>query len=256
MVNLEGCIQEGLFGRVNAATREVLEANGIRVRPWGGQRCCGALHAHAGDLEGARRLARANVASFAETGAEGVCVNAAGCGAALKGYGALLRDDPRYAEAARDFSARVRDATELLAAAGPRPGAPLRTRVAYDPPCHLLHAQGVDAPVRRVLGAIPGLEVVEVERGEECCGGAGIYGITHPRLGGDIGGDKVAAVRATGAPLVASGNPGCMMQIGAGLLREGSPVRAVHPVELLAESYRRRSGSTPDAGASNEGGSP
>jgi glycolate oxidase iron-sulfur subunit len=239
VVNLDGCVQEGLFDRVNQATRHALAVNGIDVRRWPGQRCCGALHAHAGDLENARALARVNIAAFEASGADTVCVNAAGCGAALQGYAALLRDDPAWADRARDFGDRVQDVSEVLAGVGPRPGGPIETRVAYDPPCHLLHAQGVDEPVRRLLGAVPGLEVVEVPRGEECCGGAGIYGLTHPRLGGRIGGDKIDAVAGTGAPFVATGNPGCMMQIGAGLLRREISCAVVHPVELLAESYRR-----------------
>ncbi|MGE0159582.1 MAG: (Fe-S)-binding protein [Gemmatimonadales bacterium] len=235
---LEGCVQRGLYGRVNDATVRTLRANGFRIVVAAGQDCCGALHAHGGDLDRARALARRNIDAFEASGAELVAVNAAGCGAAMKEYGTLLSTDDAYRARARAFAARVRDVTELLADAGPRSGAPLARSVAYDHPCHLLHAQRVARPPLQVLAAIPGLEVRVVANAEECCGGAGIYGITHPDLGGRIGGDKVAAVRAAGADAVATPNPGCMMQIGAGLILEGAAEAVVHPVELLDESYR------------------
>jgi glycolate oxidase iron-sulfur subunit len=179
------------------------------------------------------------VRAFHEAGVERVCVNAAGCGAIMREYGELLADDPAYAAAAADVSARVRDVSELLAGAGPRPGVEIRARVAYDPPCHLLHAQGVDESPARVLDAVPGLVRVPVERASECCGGAGVYGMTHPALGGRIGTDKAEALLASGADLVATGNPGCAMQIGATMKLRGDGRPVVHPVELLDESYRR-----------------
>jgi glycolate oxidase iron-sulfur subunit len=236
---LVGCVQEGLYGRVNEATVRTLEANGFRVVFVQGQDCCGALHAHGGDLERARTLARRNVDAFVEAGVEHVVVNAAGCGAAMKDYGTLLEGDAEYAERAEELSAAVKDATELLAEAGPRPGAPLDATVAYDHPCHLLHAQRIERAPLDVLAAVPGLEVKVVAGAAECCGGAGIYGVTHPELGGRIGADKVAAVRAAGADAVSTPNPGCMMQIGAGLRLEGAREGVVHPVELLDDSYRR-----------------
>lgn len=236
---LEGCVQEGLFGRVNEATARVLEANGLEVVVVEGQTCCGALHAHGGDLAGARALARRNVDRFLGAEVDQVVVNAAGCGAAMKEYGHLLSGDPAYAGRAATLAARVRDVTEILAEAGPRRGAEVVCSVAYDHPCHLLHAQGIrDAPLT-VLGAVPGVEVRAVEGAAECCGGAGIYGLTHAELGGRIGGDKVAAVRRAGCDVAATPNPGCMMQIGAGLRLEGARERVVHPVEILDESYRR-----------------
>jgi glycolate oxidase iron-sulfur subunit len=236
---LVGCVQEGLYRRVNEATVRTLEANGFRVVFVQGQDCCGALHAHGGDLERARTLARRNVDAFVEAGVEHVVVNAAGCGAAMKDYGTLLEGDAEYAERAEELSAAVKDATELLAEAGPRPGAPLDATVAYDHPCHLLHAQRIERAPLDVLAAVPGLEVKVVAGAAECCGGAGIYGVTHPELGGRIGADKVAAVRAAGADAVSTPNPGCMMQIGAGLRLEGAREGVVHPVELLDDSYRR-----------------
>lgn len=236
---LLGCVQQGLYAHLNRATVRVLEANGYDVVEVRGQDCCGALHAHGGRLEGARALARGNIEAFARAGVDRIAVNTAGCGAVMKEYDTLLEVDHRAAAGAADFASRVRDVTELLAEAGPRPGAPLELRVAYDHPCHLLHGQGVrDAPLR-VLRAIPGVEVRVIDSADECCGGAGIYGITHRELGGEIGRDKVAAVRRAEADVACTPNPGCMMQIGAGLRLEGAPERVVHPVELLDESYRR-----------------
>jgi glycolate oxidase iron-sulfur subunit len=235
---LTGCVQAGLFGRVNDATRRTLSVNGYRVTEVASQGCCGALHAHAGNLETARRLARKNVEAFDRAGVDTIVVNAAGCGAPLKEYGHLLADDPEYAERAERFGHKVRDVAELLAACGPVRGGSVPMKVAYDAPCHLHHGQGVvDEPVA-VLRAIPDLDLVPLTRPDECCGGAGIYGLTHPELGDRIGGDKVKSVIRSGAEAVATGNPGCMMQIGAGLEIARSSVRVYHPVELLDASYR------------------
>lgn len=236
---LEGCVQAGLFGRVNRATRRVLAAAGIPVAEVPGQGCCGALHAHSGDLEGARRLARRNIACFEAAGAKGVVVNAAGCGAAMREYGHLLAEDPRWADRAARFSAGVRDVSEVLAGAPLPAGGPVDATATWDAPCHLLHAQRVADPPLQLLRQIPALRLVPLRGAEECCGGAGIYGITHPELGGRIGREKVAAVLETGAELVVTGNPGCMMQIGGGLILEGSRVEAVHLVELLELSLEQ-----------------
>ncbi|MEQ1855433.1 MAG: heterodisulfide reductase-related iron-sulfur binding cluster [Longimicrobiales bacterium] len=236
---LTGCVQQGLYARVNDATRRTLEANGFEVIEVAGQDCCGALHAHGGDLDRARALAKTNIDAFVASGADLIVVNAAGCGAAMKEYKTLLEKDGAYAARARETSALVRDVTEVLAEVGPRRGAQVACSVAYDHPCHLLHAQRVSKPPLQVLAAVPGVEVRVIANADECCGGAGIYGITHPELGGHIGRDKVAAVRAAGADLATTPNPGCMMQIGAGLLLEGAREGVVHPVELLDESYRR-----------------
>lgn len=239
VATLTGCVQDGLFGRINEATDRTLAANGFVVRSTPDQGCCGALHAHGGDLDGAKRLARRNVEAFERSGADYFVVNAAGCGAAMKEYGTLFENDAEWAERAGAVASRVRDATELLADAGPRAGSPVQCSVAYDHPCHLLHAQGIrDAPLK-VLAAVPSVEVRIIEGAEECCGGAGIYGLTHRELGGHIGRDKVDAVRGADADFACSPNPGCMMQIGAGLRLTGDRSGVVHPVELLDESYRR-----------------
>jgi glycolate oxidase iron-sulfur subunit len=246
---LKGCIQEGLLGRVNRATARVLVANGFRVLDMPQERCCGALHAHSGDLQGARALARKNVEAFEKAGAELLVVNAAGCGAAMKDYGHLLGADPEYAQRAQALATRVRDVSEVLVGPKLRRGGAIEVTVAYDAPCHLLHAQRVSDPPLEILRSIPGVVLASLRKPDECCGGAGIYGITHPDLGGAIGGDKIRDILDSGAEIVATGNPGCMMQIGAGLLSEGARVDVVHPVELLDESYRRQEGGTRGSGA-------
>ncbi len=236
---LDGCVQAGLFSRVNQATARVLEANGYRVVPVEAQGCCGALHAHAGDLGAARAMARRNVEAFEAAGVDHVAVNASGCGAAMAEYATLLSGDAGMRERAVAVARRVQDVSELLAASGPVRGGPVPMKATYDAPCHLLHAQGVSDPPREVLGAVPELDVVPLAGADECCGGAGIYGLTHPRLGGWIGGDKVRSVLESGAEVLVTGNPGCMMQIGAGLRLAGSDMPVLHLVELLDESYRR-----------------
>jgi len=236
---LLGCVQEGLLGRINLATRRVLEANGFSVVEVPGQGCCGAIHAHTGDLEGARELARTNVSAFEGMELDLIAVNAAGCGASMKEYAHLLADDPEYRDRAESLATRIRDVSELLGKPGLRPGGSLPLTVTYDAPCHLLHAQRItDEPVA-VLESIPGLVLIPLKGHDECCGGAGIYGITHPELGGRISQDKVHTILDTGAQVVATGNPGCMMQIGAGLEMTGARVDVAHPIELLDESYRR-----------------
>lgn len=236
---LTGCVQEGLLGRVNQATVRVLEANGFELVDIGGQGCCGAIHSHTGDLEGARKLARRNIEAFEGQNLEFVAVNAAGCGAAMKEYAHLLAHDSAFNERAADLAAKVKDVSELLGKPGLLCGGPLKVSVTYDAPCHLLHAQRISEEPMALLDSIPGLVRIPLKGHDECCGGAGIYGITHPDLGGRISDDKVRAILETGAQVVATGNPGCMMQIGAGLKMAGSDVEVVHPIELLDESYRR-----------------
>ena len=236
---LTGCVQAGLFSRVNAATVRVLEANGYRVVPVRNQGCCGALHAHGGDLEAARALARRNIEAFEAAGVDFVATNASGCGAAMAEYGTLLKHDAAMRERARALAGRVRDVSQLLADRGPVAGAAISIRVTYDAPCHLLHAQGVADPPVTVLRSVPGLEVLRLDGAEECCGGAGIYSLGNPELGGRIGSDKVRRVLETGAEALVTGNPGCMMQIGAGLALSGSGVPVLHLVEVVDQSYRR-----------------
>ncbi|HKG93356.1 MAG TPA: heterodisulfide reductase-related iron-sulfur binding cluster [Gemmatimonadaceae bacterium] len=236
---LLGCVMEGLFAETNRATERTLRANGYAMADAPGQRCCGALHAHAGDADAARRLAKVNIAAFERSGADLIAVNAAGCGAMMKEYAHLLAGEPEWHTRAAAVAERVRDVSELLAAAGPRPAsAPLGTRVTYDAPCHLLHAQRVVAPPLKVLGAA-GVELVPLTDSDVCCGSAGIYNLVEPQVSSAVLAPKLAHIEATGALLVATGNPGCLMQIGAGLRRAGSRARVVHPVELLDAAYGR-----------------
>jgi glycolate oxidase iron-sulfur subunit len=229
-----GCVMDTLFSHVHDATRRTLEANGYRVIEPDGQACCGALHEHAGDRAATEALARVNVEALAES-ADFVVVNSAGCGALLKGYGHLLESDP-----ARALAAKVRDVSELLAERGPRPGGELPLDVAYDAPCHLLHAQRVHAAPLAVLGAIPALRLRLLPSSDKCCGSAGIYSVLRPAMARAVLDLKIESF-ATAAPMpqvVATGNPGCLMQIGAGIRAAGLPIRVAHPVELLDESYR------------------
>lgn len=228
-----GCVMDTLFSHIHRATRRVLEANGYRVLEAPGQVCCGALHAHAGDRAGAVALARSNLSALAGK-ADFIVVNSAGCGAHLRDYGHLLAGD-----AARDLAGRVRDVAELLFDAGPRRGGPLPLRVAYDAPCHLQHAQGVHQQVLTLFDAIPGLELQLLPGYDRCCGSAGIYSLLQPAMSRAVLEDKIRTIaRATPRPdLVATGNPGCLMQIGAGLRAADLAIPVVHPVELLDWSY-------------------
>jgi glycolate oxidase iron-sulfur subunit len=242
---LIGCVMEGLFGRVNRATERVLLANNYALRPAPGQRCCGALHAHAGDADAARRLARVNIAAFERSGADSICVNAAGCGAMMKEYPHLLADDREWRDRAVTFAAKVRDVSELLSAAGPQRGATVERKVSYDAPCHLVHAQRISTPPLDVLRAVPGLDLVPLAESDVCCGSAGIYNLVEPDTSNIVLDRKLAHIAAASPDVVATGNPGCMMQIGAGLGRARSRTRVVHPVELLDESYRNRTAPRP-----------
>lgn len=236
----EGCVTEGLFARVNSATERVLAANGCATRRPRGQVCCGALHAHAGDLEGARACARRNVEAFEADGGAPVVTNAGGCGAMLVSYAHLLADDAEFAARARAFSARVRDVSQQLAATGVREAAPLdELSVTYDASCHLLHGQGARVEPLRVLGSVRGLKLTPLEGADVCCGGAGVYNLLEEELSSRILDEKLRHVAETGARALATGNPGCHMQLGAGARMRGLPLIVCHPVELLDESYRR-----------------
>lgn len=237
---LHGCVMEGLFAHTNRATERVLTVNDYRLVDARGEGCCGALHAHAGDVEAARALARRNIAAFEGSGADLVAVNASGCGAMMKEYGHLLQDDPTWHARAVALAARVRDVSELLAAAGPKRGGALPLSVTYDAPCHLVHAQRITAPPMAVLAAIPSLALTPLADADQCCGSAGIYNLVEPETSDAVLAPKLARIADTRAALVATGNPGCLMQIGAGLSRSGSTTRVVHPVDLLDASYARR----------------
>ena len=234
---LKGCVMEGLFRETNRATERVLAREGFELVSADGQMCCGALHAHAGQRDAAKQLARTNIIAFLNSGADRIIVNAAGCGAAMKEYAALLADDP-LAKEALEFSSRVRDVSEFLAETGIcPPTGHIALRVAYDAPCHLIHAQRIAQAPIDLLRAIPGVTLVPLRDFESCCGGAGIYNLQHQELSGDILNDKIASIKESGADTVASANPGCIMQIGAGALLSGLDVAVVHPIELLDAAY-------------------
>jgi glycolate oxidase iron-sulfur subunit len=230
---LEGCIMPELFGSVNRATARALARNGFDVVVPGGQTCCGALHAHAGDAETARALLERNREAFTAADVDAVVVNSAGCGAHLRGAGHWLPDGDALA-------GRVRDVSEFLVERGLRaPTGRVEARVCYDDPCHLVHGQGVaDAP-RRLLEAIPGVELVPHDDAAACCGAAGIYNLTHREMSDAVLARKLDALEAADPDVVASGNPGCLMQIARGAAERGLRARVVHPVELLAEAYAK-----------------
>jgi glycolate oxidase iron-sulfur subunit len=232
---LQGCVQRAFFGDVNAATAAVLAAEGFEVHAPRLPRCCGALGLHTGEEQNS--LARAKETIAALEGYEHVVVNAAGCGSAMKDYGHILRDDPAWRERAEAFSARVRDATELLAEQEPvaRRG-PVRIRVAYHDACHLAHAQGVRSQPRELLRGIPELELLEPRDWEICCGSAGIWNILNPEPADELGRRKAERLLETGAEAFAAANPGCELQIAAHLERLGRPLPTYHPMQLLRMS--------------------
>jgi glycolate oxidase iron-sulfur subunit len=235
----KACVTEGLFQRVNAATTRVLEANGCKTQAPAGQVCCGALHAHAGELDGARILARQNIDAFGDS-VEAVITNAGGCGAMLASYGHLLANDEQYAARARDFSARVRDIGQQLEADGFRNGAAIGVeRTTYDASCHLLHGQHASASSLQMLWAIPNLNLALLKDSDVCCGGAGVYNLLEPELSEQVLAEKLKQIKDSGATVLATGNAGCHMQIAAGARLAGMSLRVCHPVELLDESYQR-----------------
>jgi glycolate oxidase iron-sulfur subunit len=239
-----GCVTEGLFARVNRATSRVLAVNNCATRAPRSQDCCGALHAHAGDLEGARNLARRNIEAFGADATQNdlpIITNAGGCGAMLISYAHLLRNDPEYAGRADAFSARVRDISQHLETTNIRHGAPLPECVTtYDASCHLLYGQKADAAPLEMLRAIPHLKFAPLAESAVCCGGAGVYNLLQPELSARVLDEKLAHIKETNAQILATGNPGCHMQIGAGArLNKRAFLRVCHPVELLDESYNR-----------------
>jgi glycolate oxidase iron-sulfur subunit len=237
---LAGCIMSTAFAGVHEATIRVLRKNGCTVILPPDQGCCGALHAHGGDLEGARELARANIAAFEGLGVDAVIVNAAGCGSTLKEYGHLLHDDPQWAGRAAAFAAKVKDVSEWLAAAGLDTAAmrPLNLTVTYQEPCHLAHAQRISAQPRQLLRAIPGLRLVEMRESSLCCGSAGVYNVTQPEMAARLGARKLDNAEATQADVIVTANPGCHLQLAGGLQARQSRMRVRHIVELLDEAYR------------------
>lgn len=236
---LSGCVQRVFFPQVNAATARVLVAEGCAVVIPPEQPCCGALMLHSGMEEEAMASAKKMIAAFEAAEVETIVINSAGCGSAMKEYGHLLRKDPAWAERAAAFSARCKDISEVLCALDTRAARhPLPLRVAWHDACHLRHAQGVFDEPRRLLAAIPGLEVKEIADGSLCCGSAGIYNLLQPEPAAELGRHKVDNLLATGAEAVASANPGCLLQLMQELRQRGTAMPAFHMVELLDASMR------------------
>lgn len=229
-----GCVMRSSFGDTERATVRLLERSGHTVTAPVGQACCGALHAHSGDGAGARDLARRNVAAFDAVGAESgpIVVNAAGCGAHLKAYGDVLADEPVWASRAEAFARRVRDASEVVVPAGVVMSAP-PLRVVYQDACHLAHGQKIRQQPRTLLAAIPGVTIVPIADADRCCGSAGIYNLTHPEVATELQRQKVLAILGARPDVVVSANPGCILQLVAGLREAGSDVPVFHLMRFL-----------------------
>lgn len=233
-----GCVMGTVFANTNRAAARVVARNGANIDVPVSQQCCGALHVHAGMMEEARKLARTNIDAFAASGDDPIIVTAAGCGAALKEYGYLLKDDQDYAEKAKQFSARVRDFTEYL---GERdlvpPTKALQRTVTYQEPCHLAHAQRISKQPRDLIRAIPGLRLAEMKESSLCCGSAGIYNIIREEMANELGDRKALHAMETPATEVITANPDCQMQVRASMRRNGSTAKVRHIADLLDEAY-------------------
>jgi glycolate oxidase iron-sulfur subunit len=242
---LLGCVQREFFPGVNAATARVLAAEGFDVVAPASQGCCGALSAHSGRESEAQRFARKLIDTFEQAGVETVVVNSAGCGSSMKEYAGLLSGDPDYADRAADFAGRVRDVSEFLIEVGTvATRHPLELTVAYHDACHLSNAQRVRSQPRELLRGIPGLEVREIKDAAICCGSAGIYNLLNPEPARELGDAKAKNVLGTGAELLVTANPGCLMQVTSALERVGQTIATAHTVEVLDASIR---GVSPEA---------
>jgi len=238
---LGGCIANISFARLNEATVRVLQKNGCEVHVPAAQTCCGALHAHSGMRAEARALARRNIDALAAGGFDAILTNAAGCGSTLKEYDELLEPDPAYREKARSFARLVKDVNEFLAGIELNPAMrPLPLTVTYQDSCHLAHGQKVRIPPRKLLRAVPGLEFREMPLSDVCCGSAGIYNVVHNDMAMEILEKKMESVNSTAAEVVATANPGCMLQLRAGCSLYGHGQRVAHVIEILDEAYRTR----------------
>ena len=235
---LNGCVMPLMFGDVNAASVRVLRRNGCEVIFPKRQICCGALNIHNGESVAAKQMARRNIDAFLDAGVDAVVVNAAGCGAAMKEYGYLLREDSEYTDKAKRFSALVKDAGEFLAGLGLVGAmAPVNLTVTYQDPCHLAHGQKIRSQPRQLLKSIPGLKLIEMEGSERCCGSAGIYNLTHPGMSQHLLKEKMQSVGATQADAVVAPNPGCMLQLGYGAKNYGPNIAVYHLIDLLDRAY-------------------
>ncbi|HVE39492.1 MAG TPA: (Fe-S)-binding protein [Planctomycetota bacterium] len=232
-----GCLADQLFADVNEATVKVLTQNGCDVDVLSQEVCCGALHIHNGARDQAKGLAAANVRAFNAGRYDAILTNAAGCSAELRHYGELLDGD----EGAEEFGKKIRDISEFLVEIGyTPPQGKLEGKVAYDEPCHLLHAQKISAAPKKILSEVPGIERVALEEAEACCGSAGIYSFTQPKLSKDVLARKIEQIKKSGCDTLVTGNPGCILQLRCGVKEAGLPVKVMHPVELLAKAYETK----------------
>ena len=236
---ISGCIMDQVFRDINNATVRVLSANGCEVITPTQQQCCGALHVHAGEAERGRKLAQHNIDVFEPYNCDVIIINSAGCGSNLKEYGHLLRDNPLYAKRAQAFSAKVKDISEFLASIELNQvmGEVAHT-VAYHDACHLIHGQKIKQQPRQLLQSIPGVTLVNLKEADWCCGSAGIYNITNQEMAYTLLQRKIDNIAATQADVIATGNPGCMMQIAMGARDRGMTINVVHPIQLIDEAYR------------------
>jgi glycolate oxidase iron-sulfur subunit len=240
---LTGCAQDLIFSDVNRDTVEVLSRNGCEVFTPRNQHCCGSLHAHNGELELARELARRNLDQFPPEWFAAIITNAGGCGSHLKHYHHLLADDPAYRDRAALWDRKCKDVHEWLAEIGlvaPKTGSLWPLVVAYHESCHLSHGQKIVQQPRQLLRAVPGLQLVELPESNWCCGSAGIYNLTQPEMAGQLLDRKIRHLKTTGATVVATANPGCQLQLVNGAKQHGLSIRVAHPMTLLAEAYRRQ----------------
>jgi glycolate dehydrogenase iron-sulfur subunit len=239
---LLGCVQREFFSQVNAATVRVLSAEGCEVVAPREQPCCGALLVHAGEEAAAVALAKRTIDVFERADVETVVTNAAGCGSNVKEYGHLLRDEPTYAERAKAFAAKCKDVSEVLAEMEPRAKRnTLKLRVAFHDSCHLQHAQGVRSQPRALLSRIPGLELAEIPEAAICCGSAGIYNLVQPDAANALGDRKAELIAPLKADVVATGNPGCILQMQSALARLGQKIPVVHTIQILDAAIRGES---------------
>jgi glycolate oxidase iron-sulfur subunit len=237
---LGGCIANISFARLNEATVRVLRKNGCEVVIPADQTCCGALHVHAGIRDQARELARRNIDAMVDGGFDAIITNAGGCGTTLKEYGELLEHDPAYAEKARRFSALVQDVNQFLGSIElNRTMGAVPSTVTYQDSCHLSHGQKIRSAPRALLAAVPGLQLREMPLSDLCCGSAGIYNVVHTDMSMALLEKKMAHVNVTDAEIIVTANPGCMLQLRAGVERHGRGQRVMHVVEVLDEAYRR-----------------
>ena len=237
---LTGCVQDLIYSDVNRDTADVLLANGCAVVTPPTQACCGSLHAHNGEYELSKDYARRLIDLFDVEKLDAIITNAAGCGSHLKHFDRLLHDDPRYAAKAAQWSEKVKDISEWLVEIdfrAPEKSA-TQSRVTYHDACHLCHGQKITVQPREILAKIPGLEVAPLTESMWCCGSAGIYNLIQPEMAGKLQERKIDHIAATGASIVATGNPGCLLQIQSGLATRGIKIETVHPVSLLAQGYR------------------